>query len=329
MRVIAFETSCDETSVAVVESGFKVLSNVTKTHLEHRDYGGVVPELASRAHMRLIYPLTEEALKRSGLTLNEIDGVAATYGPGLIGALLVGLTFAKTLAQMEKKPFIGINHLEGHIFSVYLTEKEIPLPLLALIVSGGHTELIWMEEPLKYKILGETLDDAAGEAFDKVAKMLGLPYPGGPEIDRLSERGNREAIHFPRAQVKDLDFSFSGLKTAVLYYLRDHGEPSEEEKGDIAASFQEAVCDMLLEKTDRALDETKPRSLAVVGGVAMNRRLREKFRDAFEKRVYLFFPKKEYTVDNAAMIGAAAILRLECGESSPLSLPAVPDLRLV
>ncbi len=329
MKVLAFETSCDETSVAVVESGFKVLSNITRTHPEHSKYGGVVPELASRAHIRLIYPLTQLALKDAELKLDDIDGVAVTYGPGLIGALIVGLVFAKTIAQAKNLPFIGINHLEGHIFSVFLTEKEIPFPLLVLIVSGGHTELVLVKDWFCYDILGETLDDAAGEAFDKVAKLLGLPYPGGPEIDRLAKSGRADRIDFPRAKVKNLDFSFSGLKTAVLYYIKEKGLLKDPvQLGDIAASFQEAVVDMLLSKTKTAIERTRVRALAVVGGVSLNSRLREKFKRELSEKVLLFFPAPKYCADNAAMIGAAALQRFKRGESSPLTLTAIPDLRL-
>lgn len=329
MKVLAFETSCDETSVAVVESGFKVLSNVTRTHPEHSKYGGVVPELASRAHIRLIYPLTKLALDEANVGLDEIDGIAATYGPGLIGALLVGLLFAKTIAQVEGKPFLGINHLEGHIFSVLLTEKEIPLPLLVLIVSGGHTELVWVKDWLKYKVLGETLDDAAGEAFDKVAKLLGLPYPGGPEIDKLAVGGRPDAILFPRAKVEGLDFSFSGLKTAVLYHTKENGLPrNQQELQDLAASFQEATVDMLLEKSKKAIQIKNARAFAVVGGVSLNSRLREKFKRELSHKVLLYFPAPEYCADNAAMIGAVALKRFEKGKESPLNLKAVPNLKI-
>ncbi len=329
MKVLAFETSCDETSVAVVADGFRVLSNVTKTQEEHRKFGGVVPEVASRAHMRLIWPITERALEKAGVTLEDIDGVAFTCGPGLIGALLIGVVFGKTIAQTIGKNFLGINHLEGHLFSIFLTYPKLKPPILHLLVSGGHTELIWMPEFLKYRLLGETLDDAAGEAFDKVAKMLGLPYPGGPEIDKLSRQGNPEFHHFPRARVSGYDFSFSGIKTSVLYYLRDKEENFVKKHiADIAASFQEAVVDMLLEKTKKAVESLGAEKLAVVGGVSLNSRLREKFRDELGDKVELYFPAPPYCADNAAMIGAAALLRFQKGEKSDLTISAEPDLRL-
>jgi N6-L-threonylcarbamoyladenine synthase len=328
MRVIAFETSCDETSVAVVESGYRVLSNITRTHPEHAPFGGVVPEIASRAHMRLIWKMTDTALKEAGVSLSELDGVAVTEGPGLIGALLVGVVFAKTLAQVLNKPLIGINHLEGHIFSLFLTEEVEP-PILYLLVSGGHTELIWMPDFLEYEILGETLDDAAGEAFDKVAKLLGLGYPGGPEIDKRARTGKRDFVNFPRAKTPGFDFSFSGIKTSVLYYLREKDEVFiRENLSNIAASFQEAVVDMLLKKTLEAIEKKGAKRVAVVGGVSLNTRLREKFRESIKNGVELYFPSPQYCIDNAAMIGAAGIYRLEKGFKSTLSLTAKPGLRL-
>jgi len=328
MKVIAYETSCDETSVAVVESDFKVLSNVTRTHPEHAPFGGVVPEIASRAHMKLIWPMTETALKEAEISLADIDGVAVTEGPGLIGALLVGVVFAKTLAQVLNKPLIGVNHLEGHLFSLFLSEGIVP-PILYLLVSGGHTELIWMAEFLKYEILGETLDDAAGEAFDKVAKLLGLGYPGGPEIDRKARDGDRRFINFPRAKTPGFDFSFSGIKTAVLYYLRGKDEGFVKKNlSNIAASFEEAIVDMLLEKTLAAIKYKNAKKVAVVGGVSLNTRLREKFKEKIPSGVELYFPSPQYCLDNAAMIGAAGIYRLKRGFKSTLSLTANPGLKL-
>jgi N6-L-threonylcarbamoyladenine synthase len=330
MRVLGIETSCDETGIALVESGLKVRSNVSKTHLEHVKFGGVVPEIASRAHMRLILPLTRQALKGANLRLKDVDGIAATYAPGLIGALLVGLVYAKTLAQVLGVPFIGVHHLEGHIFSALLTHPELEPPFLTLLVSGGHTELIWVEDLFKYRLLGSTLDDAAGEAFDKVAKTLGLPYPGGPEIERESKDGDPTFAEFPRARVKDLDFSFSGLKTAVYYHVRDHGtDYVRENLPHLSASFQEAVVDMLLDKTKAALEETGSRTLAVVGGVSINTRLREKFQADLSEWVMLYFPAREYCVDNGAMIAASGLARLERGEQSQMDLTARPYLPMI
>ncbi len=328
MKVLSFETSCDETSAAVV-NGLNVLSNITHTQLEHSDFGGVVPEIASRAQLRLIWPITQKALRTAGVTLNEIEGIAVTKGPGLIGSLLVGIVFAKTIAQLINRPLIGVNHLEGHIFSAFITHPELKPPLLVLLVSGGHTELVWMPDFFRYQLLGVTLDDAAGEAFDKVAKLLGLPYPGGPHIDRVAKKGDPEFHRFPRAKPSGLNFSFSGLKTAVLYYLRKQTkEFIQQHIADIAASFQEAVVDSLLLKTQKAIDELGIDKLAVVGGVSLNSRLREKFREELEGRVELYFPAPQYCGDNAAMIGAAGQMRLEHGFRDGLDLTAYPNLQL-
>ncbi len=328
MKIVAIETSCDETSVAVLESGFKVLSNVTQTHIEHAKFGGVVPELASRAHIRLIYPLTRLALERAGVDLKELEGVAFTRGPGLIGSLLVGVVFGKTLAQALGLPFLGINHLEGHLFSIFLSYPDLKPPILYLLVSGGHTELIYMEDFFKYRYLGRTMDDAAGEAFDKGGKLLGLPYPSGPVIDRLSKEGDRNFHKFPRAKTPGYTFSFSGLKTSLLYYLRKQDEDFiKSHLANIAASYQEAIVDMLLDKARKAYEEFKPPIIAVVGGVSMNSRLREVFKEHFGDK--LVFPEPRYCTDNAAMIGAVALKRFERGESSPLDVSASPNLPLV
>jgi len=328
MKVLAFETSCDETSAAVVTSGFKVSGLSTRTQLEHSRFGGVVPEIASRAHTRYILPSALSVLEQAQIDINDIDGIAATYGPGLIGALLVGLTFAKTLSQVLDIPFIGINHLEGHLYSIFLEDPTIEPPVLYLLVSGGHTELIVMEEFFRYKVLGTTLDDACGEAFDKGAKLLGLPYPGGPEIDRLSQKGDPNFHRFPRAKVGGFDFSFSGIKTALLYYLRDH--PSKfikENISHIAASYQEALVDMLIEKLWYAIERTGLKKVAIVGGVTRNSRLRQRLVEEFQN-VDLIMPQPLYCIDNAAMVGAAAIKHFEAGHKSELSLPAIPDLTL-
>jgi N6-L-threonylcarbamoyladenine synthase len=280
--------------------------------------------------MRLILPLTRQALKEADLKLEDVDGIAATYAPGLIGALLVGLVYAKTLAQVLDVPFIGLHHLEGHVFSAMITHPELEPPFLTLLVSGGHTELIMVDAPFDYRLLGSTLDDAAGEAFDKVAKTLGLPYPGGPEIEREAREGDPAFVNFTRARVKGLDFSFSGLKTAVYYHVRDHGtEYVEENLPDLAASFQEAVVDMLLAKTKDALEDTGAKKLAVVGGVSINRRLRRKFKDGLGKWIELYFPARAYCVDNGAMIAAAGLARLERGERSQMDLTARPYLPMI
>ncbi len=326
-RVLAFETSCDETSAALVEQG-RVLANVTRQQLIHSEYGGVVPELASRAHARLILPVTLEALKRSGVDLREVDAVAATRGPGLIGALLVGLVFAKGLAQSLEVPFLGINHLEGHLFSIFITHPEVPPPILFLLVSGGHTELVLMEQRFHYRVLGTTLDDAVGEAFDKGARLLGLPYPGGPHIDRWAKHGDPAFHRFPRARVPGLDFSFSGIKTALRYYLQDKTpEWIQQHLPHLAASYQEALLDMLLEKLQLAVEQTGVRRVAIVGGVSLNSRLRERLAREYSHWEVLL-PQPEYCADNAAMIGMVAHERLLKGESHPLDLAAIPDLDL-
>ncbi len=328
MKVLAFETSCDETSAAVVD-GLNVLSNITHTQLEHADFGGVVPEIASRAQVRLILPITRKALKVANVELQDIEGIAVTKGPGLIGSLLVGIVFAKTISQLIKKPIVGVNHLEGHIFSAFISHKELKPPLLVLLVSGGHTELVWMQDYFDYKLLGVTLDDAAGEAFDKVAKLLGLPYPGGPQIDKIARSGRPDFVKFPRANPSGLNFSFSGLKTAVLYYLRKQTDGFiMEHKADIAASFQEAVVDSLLIKTAKAIEMHGADKLAVVGGVSLNSRLRAKFQEELSDRVALYFPEPRYCGDNAAMIGAAGHLRMANGYVDGLDLTAHPNLQL-
>ncbi len=327
LRVLAFETSCDETSAAVIEDG-RVLANVTRQQLVHSEFGGVVPELASRAHARLILPVTLEALKRAELEPHEVQVVAATRGPGLIGALLVGLVFAKGLAHSLGKPFLGINHLEGHLFSIFINHPEAAPPILFLLVSGGHTELVVMEERFRYRLLGTTLDDAVGEAFDKGARLLGLPYPGGPHIDRLARQGDPGFHRFPRARVPGLDFSFSGIKTALRYYLEKR-EPAwvQAHLPHLAAAYQEALLDMLLEKLRAAVDQTGLRRVAVVGGVSLNSRLRERLAREFADCEVLL-PLPEYCADNAAMIGMVAYHRAVAGETHPLSLDAVPDLDL-
>jgi N6-L-threonylcarbamoyladenine synthase len=337
--VLGIETSCDETSAAVLEEG-RVLSNIISSQLVHGEYGGVVPELASRAHLKMIVPVMQTALRKAGKTKNDIDGITAVYGPGLVGALLVGLNFGKSLAWSNNVPFLGVNHMEGHIYSVFLEDRKPEYPYLCLTVSGGHTELIVVRELLVYEMLGRTRDDAAGEAFDKVAKMLGIGYPGGPVIDRLAHEGNPSAVHFPRSytQAGHYDFSFSGLKTSVLYYLRDrnllatNGGPSavSPELNDICASFQQAVVDVLIEKTKRAAEATGVEHIAIVGGVSANSQLRVDF-STLSKRtgVDVYFPRPEYCTDNAAMSAYAGWLRLQRGERSPASLAAVPNLRIV
>jgi len=331
MIVLGIETSCDETSAAVVKDG-KVLSNVISSQYVHHAYGGVVPELASRAHQRLITQVVQEALDRGGCKREDLNAVAATYGPGLVGALLVGLNFGKALAYGLGIPFVGINHMEGHLYSVMLHEPAPEYPFVSLIVSGGHTMLVHVEGPFRHQVLGQTRDDAAGEAFDKVAKMLGLGYPGGPRIDALAAKGNPRAINFPRPYLdpQTFDFSFSGIKTAVLYHLRDHGKPvGETALADLCASFQQSVVDVLVKKTMRAVATTGVHDVTVAGGVSANAGLRAGLEAACAKTgVRLFTPRMEYCMDNGGMIAYVGWMKRVSGVRSPLDLTAVAGLEL-
>jgi N6-L-threonylcarbamoyladenine synthase len=339
MRILGIETSCDETSAAVVDEGI-VRSNVVSSQLIHARYGGVVPELASRAHQRLIIDIVDEALRTAGTERQDVAGVAATYGPGLAGALLVGLSFGKALAYGLRVPFVGVNHMEGHLYSNLFAESPHGFPFLSLIVSGGHTMLVRVDGPFLHTVLGQTRDDAAGEAFDKVAKMLRLGYPGGPVIDRLSRDGDRHAIEFPRAYLgtSPFDFSFSGVKTAVLYHLRRIGYLGDvagtrtldaKSLADICACFQEAVVDVLVRKTLAAAESSGIRDITMAGGVSANSRLRERMGEEATRRGYrLFYPPLEYCMDNGAMIAYVGWMRLRAGVTSALSLSAAPNLEL-
>lgn len=332
MLVLGIETSCDETAASVVRDGRQVLSHVVYSQLVHRPYGGVVPELASRAHMTAIVAVVQEALSRAGMKLREMDGIAATRGPGLVGSLLVGLMYAKAQAYALNKPFIGVHHLEGHLFANLLQDPGLSFPLVFLAVSGGHTELILVRGKGDYDMLGGTRDDAAGEAFDKVAKLLGLGYPGGPEIEKTAKGGDPGFIKFPRAYLgeESLDFSFSGIKTAVVYYVRGNSrEFVRDHLPDICASFQEAVVEVLIEKCFRALDSTGAKALALGGGVACNSRLREvaDLRSQ-EGGIRFSVPDRSLCADNAVMIAAAGNFRLARGERSPWELTAQSRLGL-
>ena len=336
MKVLAIETSCDDTAAAVVLDGRKILSNIVSSQVPiHQKYGGVVPELASRKHIESIVPIVTEALEKAKVTLKEIDGIAVTQGPGLVGSLLVGLSFAKSVAFATGLPFIGVNHVEAHLSAIFLEEKPPKFPFIGLVVSGGHTSLYRMDGFGKYVRLGQTRDDAAGEAFDKVAKLLGLGYPGGPVIDELSRTGNPKAIRFPRPVLSknSLDFSFSGLKTAVVNYVKVHPEPPEsypkELIKDIVSSFQEAVVEVLVKKTVQAAQRQGLKRVVLSGGVAANQRLRQRIKeDSLEQKLKVYLPSPSFCTDNAAMVGMVGYEYLKRGMRSPLSLNAFSNLPL-
>jgi N6-L-threonylcarbamoyladenine synthase len=329
--ILGIETSCDETSAAVI-SPQKVVSNIISSQAVHVDFGGVVPELASRAHVRKIIPIVEEALSVAKLSFSEIDGVAVTHGPGLIGALLVGLNYVKGLSMALEIPFVGVNHVEGHIYANFLDGNSVPFPFICLLVSGGHTQIVLVKNHLEYLILGETRDDAVGEAFDKVAKLLGLPYPGGPEIDLLSKEGAADFIEFPRALMKsgNFDFSYSGLKTSVLNKINEMGDSVVQSKiPHICASFQKAAVEVLVKKTIAAARNYQVRNIVLAGGVAANSLLRTWMsEDAKAFNLKVIFPPMEYCTDNAAMIARAGLEYLICKKESDLGLNVYPSLRL-
>ena len=317
--LLAIESSCDETSAAIIEDGTKVRSNIVASQIDiHREYGGVVPEIASRQHVELIMPVVDKAFKEAGIAKENIDGVAVTNGPGLIGALMVGLSTAKAMAFALGVPLIGVNHLQAHMSAIHL-EHEISFPFVGLVVSGGHTSLYLVKGYTEFEMLGKTRDDA----FDKGAKILGLPYPGGIEIDKLSKEGNRDAIPFPRPfkSSSTLDFSFSGLKTSVVYYLRKHPDPNQEELQDICASYQEAIVETLVDKTLIAAKQNNVDSVVIAGGVACNSRLRELSKEKLEKEgISVYIPSPKYCTDNAAMIGSLGGFMFQKGDRSELDL---------
>lgn len=331
--VLGIETSCDETAAAVVKNGRYVMSNIISTQIEtHKKYGGVVPEIASRMHIQNINPVIQEALDTANVTLDEIDVIGVTYGPGLVGALLVGVVEAKALAFVKQKPLVGVHHIEGHIAANYIEDPELAPPFICLIASGGHSHLVHVKDYGRYEILGRTRDDAAGEAFDKVARAIGLGYPGGPKIDKLSKEGNPDAIKFPRAIMKDnpYDFSFSGVKSAVLNYLNQcKMKDIEVDKADVAASFQAAVVGVLVENTIKLSKEKGINVIALAGGVAANGHLRDKMGEACKAEgIALKYPNMGLCTDNAAMIGAAAYFDYMNGVRHGWDLNAVPGLRL-
>jgi N6-L-threonylcarbamoyladenine synthase len=341
MLILGIESSCDETAAAVVEDGVKARSNVIYSQIAtHKKFGGVVPELASREHLEKITGVVDEALMGAGVTARDVDGIAVTQGPGLVGSLLVGINYAKSIAFAARKPIVGVNHIEGHVYSVAFESPPPNYPALALVVSGGHTNLFLIPEPEKYKLVGRTRDDAAGEAFDKVAKLMGLGYPGGPAIDRLAARGDKRAIIFPLAEIKDeahrLDFSFSGLKTAVLRYVRDNNiaqvadpDSPSQQIIDLCASFQNAVVRALVRSLRKAAELYHPQTLILAGGVACNSELRAAVRRlAQEVGLPVYIPSPIFTTDNAAMIAAAGYPKLMRGQCSGWDLSADVSLRL-
>ncbi len=326
--ILGIETSCDETGIAVVQDGISVLANVVSSQIDtHRLFGGVVPEIASRMHTEIISQLTEQALRAAGIAdkYPPVDAIAATFGPGLMGSLLVGLSFGRALAKAWNIPFVPVHHIEGHLFSAFLGEKRPDFPFLALIVSGGHTQIIQCDKPHQYKILATTRDDAVGECFDKAARLLGLPYPGGPSIQKAAETGNDKAYELPRGlAAKDtLDFSYSGLKTAVLYLLREHPDAPA---ADVAASFQRAAVDALIQKTARAIEQSGIHRLVIAGGVAANKCLRI---SAATLDAELFLPPFVYCLDNGAMIAAAAHSRIQHCCALSHDVPAAASIALV
>ncbi len=331
--ILGIETSCDDTAAAIVSDG-RLLSSFVSSQPLHDQYGGVVPELASRDHQKNVVAVVREALRQASVALSDVDAIAVTYGPGLAGSLLVGLSFAKGLSASLGVPLIGVNHIEGHIYSVFIEEPSPRFPFLCMIVSGGHTMLVHVGENGEHDILGRTRDDAAGEAFDKVAKMLGLPYPGGPEIDRRTSEGDPDFHRFPRARLDGYDFSFSGIKTSMLYFLNDIPEADRgrflaDHMSDLCASFQSAVVDMIMDPLSRAVHDMRIQEIALTGGVSANSGLREAA-SAFckEKGRHLYVPKPEYCMDNAAMIATAAYYKLASGITSPLTLTADPAATL-
>ena len=331
--ILAIESSCDETAASVVKNGREVLSNVIYSQIAlHTEYGGVVPEIASRKHIEKINQVIEQALEDAGMQLSDLTAIAVTYGPGLVGALLVGVSEAKAISFATGLPLVGVHHIEGHISANYIENKDLEPPFLCLVVSGGHSHLVVVKDYGEYEIIGRTRDDAAGEAFDKVARAIGLGYPGGPKIDRVAKEGNPNAIHFPRAKVGDAeyDFSFSGLKSAVLNYLNSCQMKGEEIcVPDVAASFQKAVVDVLVEHSMDAVRRYGYSRFAIAGGVASNSALRAAFEEACKARkVELYYPSPVYCTDNAAMIGAAAYYEYIRGVRHGYDLNAVPNLKL-
>ena len=328
---LAIETSCDETAAAVIRNGREVVSNIISSQIDvHKRFGGVVPEIASRKHIESINNIIQKALDKAGVTFNDIDLIGVTRGPGLVGALLVGISSAKALAYGLSKPIVGVNHIEGHICANYLTHPDLEPPFVCLIVSGGHSYLVYVKGYTDYELLGRTRDDAAGEAFDKVARAIGLEYPGGPIIDKLAQEGNPEAIDFPRVYLEkgSYDFSFSGLKTSVLNYLNSQRQKGQEiVVEDVAASFQQAILDVLVDKSFRLANEKASKKIVIAGGVAANKGLRDSLEArGKEEGIDILYPSKVLCTDNAAMIGSAAYFNYKAGKESNLDFTVEPNL---
>lgn len=332
MLILGIETSCDETAVAILNDN-EILVNLVSSQLLHQQFGGVVPEFASREHMRLLDQMVKEAFVQTGLQPENLDGIAVTRGPGLMGALLVGLSFAKGLAYSLRKPLLGVNHIEGHIMANFLTCPDLKFPFLCLLVSGGHTQIIQVNDFGNYQILGRSVDDAAGEAFDKAARILELPYPGGPQIDQMAHRGDPNFYQFPRAKVRSeqYDFSFSGLKTAMLYLVRQRGQKwAQENLADLCAAYQEAIVDVLKINTFTAVKNLHANKLVLAGGVAANSRLRQVFQEQADYyQIELIIPSLKYCTDNAAMIARTGQEMLSRNQISPFSISAVPNLTFI
>lgn len=321
--VLGIESSCDETSVSIVKNGREVISNVINSQIKiHETYGGVVPEIASRCHVEVINQVAKEALKQANMSFNDIDVIGCTYGPGLVGALLVGVSYAKGLSFALNKPLVGVNHIEGHIAANYITHKDLKPPFLCLIISGGHTHLVNIKDYTEFEILGKTRDDAIGEAFDKVARVVGLGYPGGPKVDKLAKEG-KENIDLPRTYFDNLDFSFSGIKTAVLNL--NHKNPNIN-KADLCASFEKAVTEVLITNTLKAMHKLDVKKIALAGGVSANSYIRENFKNI--KGIDVYYPEISLCTDNAAMIAAATYYDYKAGKTSDLTLNAIPNLKI-
>ena len=324
--ILGIESSCDETSVAIVKNGREVLSNVINTQISiHELYGGVVPEIASRNHVENISPVMKEALKEANVKIDDVDGIACTYGPGLVGALLVGVSYAKALSYAANKPLIGVNHIQGHIAANYITYKDLEPPFLTLLISGGNTQLVLVKDYTKFEILGKTRDDAVGEAFDKIARVIGLGYPGGPKMDKLAQEGTPNIV-LPKVHIDGLDFSFSGLKTAIINL---HHKTPDINKADLAASFEKDVAEILLENKKKAVKETNINKIALAGGVSANSYIRKAFKELEEKEdIKVYYPELKLCTDNAAMIASAGYYNFLKGNFSDLKLNAVPNLKL-